>query len=248
MSREAPLTSDELALLRQFDTPTICNVIELFNVRLKNEGYMDGRIKANFPHSAPMLGYATTATFRAAAPPRGKDVYAQMDKQIAAFECIPTPRVVVFQDLDDPPAAATFGEVMCTVYRTFGCVGLITSGAGRDLDQVEALGFPVFSSQTICAHGYCHIVDVNVAVHVGGTTVHPGDLLHGDRNGVTIIPEEIAKYVARACSDYVAAEQKLLKPLRSNQFDLRVLKEAEEECVGQIEELGERLQRKLKGR
>jgi hypothetical protein len=51
---------------------------------------------------------------------------------------------MVFQDLDDPPVGATFGEVMCSVYQAYGSVGLVTSGGGRDLLQVEALDvFPV---------------------------------------------------------------------------------------------------------
>jgi regulator of RNase E activity RraA len=122
--------------------------------------------------------------------------------------------VVVFQDLDDPAVSATFGEVMCTAYRAFGAVGLITSGAGRDLAQVKALQFPCFTASTICSHGYCHIPDVNVPVHVGGITVFPGDLLHGDCNGVTTIPHDIAGAVARACSALIDAEQEVLDYLR----------------------------------
>ena len=98
-----------------------------------------------------MVGYAATATFRSAAPPRSGNVYSGLSEQVAAFAELPGPPVVVFQDLDDPVAAATFGEVMCTTYKAFGAVGLITSGAGRDLDQVEALNFPCFTSGTICA-------------------------------------------------------------------------------------------------
>src|SRR5205809_688030 len=146
MTTKAILTPEEISLLGKFDTPTVCNVIELFEVRPPTVGYMDGRIKANFPHLPPMVGYAATATFRSAAAPLGRNVYTEMDKQIVAFMQVPVPRVVIFQDLDNPPAAATFGEVMCTIYKSFDCVGLITSGAGRDLDQVESLGFPVFTS------------------------------------------------------------------------------------------------------
>ncbi|MBI1928194.1 RraA family protein [Candidatus Poribacteria bacterium] len=149
------VSAEELEILRGVDTPTICNVIELFDARPRNVGYMDGRIKANYPEMPPMVGYATTATFRSDAPPRGGDVYAGLEGQIEAFDSIPEPRVVVFQDLDEPSAAATFGEVMCTTYKAFGCAGLITSGTGRDLEQVRALNFPVFTSGTICAHGYC---------------------------------------------------------------------------------------------
>src|SRR5256885_10301397 len=99
---------------------------------------------------------------------------------------------------------------MCSTYKAFGAAGLITSGAGRDLDQVEALNFPCFTSGTICAHGYCHIPSINVPVHVGGIMVHPGDLLHGDRNGVTTIPAEVASEVAEGCAEMVEAEALVL--------------------------------------
>src|SRR5579864_6468680 len=157
-----------------------------------------------------MVGYATTATFRSAAPPRSGDVYSGLAEQVATFANFPQPTVVVFQDLDDPVASATFGEVMCTTYKTFGAVGLITSGAARDLDQVEPLNFPCFADGAICAHGNCHIPQINVPVHVGGVMVQPGDLIHGDRNGVTTIPIHIASAVAHACQEYMAAEAIIL--------------------------------------
>src|SRR5438477_12730587 len=182
----------DLRLLRQFDTPTICNVVELFDLRPRTAGYMDHRIQACYPKLPPMVGYASTATFRSASPARTGNVYSGVADQVASFAELLGPAVVVFQDLDNPVAAATFGEVMCTTYQAFGSVGLITSGTGRDLDQVEALRFPCFTNGTMCAHGYCYFTHINVPVHVGGIMIHPGDLLHGDRNGVTSIPHEIA--------------------------------------------------------
>jgi regulator of RNase E activity RraA len=231
-------------LLRKFDTPTICNVIELFDVRPRTAGYMDGRIKAVFPEMPPMVGYASTATFRSAAPPRAGDVYAGIVAQIESFPQAPGPVVVVFQDLDDPPAAATFGEVMCSTYQAFGAVGLITSGAGRDLDQVRAIHFPVFTSGTICSHGYCHTPSVNVPVHVGGLTVHPGDLLHADCNGVTTIPHEIAAAVAHACAEFAAAESVVLDYVRSGKPDAVGYRKARDELMRRIKELGEKLRRR----
>ena len=199
-------TAADLELLRRYDTPTVCNVVELFDLRPRTAGYMDGRIQACYPKLPPMVGFASTATFSSAQPAPAGSAYASLDRQVAAFAQLPGPAVVVFQDHDDPPAAATFGEVMCTTYKAFGAVGLITSGAGRDLDQVEALNFPCFTGGTLAAHGYCHIPSVNVTVHVGGVTVHPGDLLHGDRNGVTTIPLAIATEVAPACAELADAE------------------------------------------
>jgi regulator of RNase E activity RraA len=235
------LSRADLELLRRYDTPTICNVVELYDLRPRTAGYLDGRIRACYPHLPVMVGYASTATFRSAAPPRGGNVYAGLGEQVESFAELPGPAVVVFQDLDDPPAAATFGEVMCTTYKAFGAVGLITSGAGRDLEQVANLDFPCFTGGTICAHGYCHIPSVNVPVSVGGVTIHPGDLLHGDCNGVCTIPHEIASEVAHACAEYVAAEAIVLEYLRQGQIDPKGFSQARAECKERIDALARRL-------
>src|SRR6478735_5456914 len=154
------------------------------------------------------------------------------------------PKVVVFQDLDDPPVAATFGEVMCSTYQAFGAVGLVTSGAGRDLDQVEALRFPCFTSGTICSHGYCQIVDLNVPVRVGGVWVNPGDLLHGDRNGVTTIPNELAALTAEGCAGFMEAEAVVLNYFRQGHPTAAGFNAARDECKRLMNELGKRLQSK----
>jgi|SRR5262245_32255760 len=238
-------TADPTVLdrLGQFDTPTICNVLELFDIRPRTAGYMDARIKACFPKLPPMVGYATTATFRAGSPPRAGDVYAGLARQIELIASSPGKAVVVFQDLDDPTAAATFGEVMCTTYKAFGVAGLITSGTGRDLDQVAALNFPCFSAGTVCAHGYCQVVQLDIPVRVGGVTINPGDLLHGDLNGVTTIPNELTAAVADGCPEFMAAEAVVLDYLKAGQVQPKGFAEARADCHGRIEELGRRLRR-----
>jgi regulator of RNase E activity RraA len=237
--RTAPAA--DLDLLRKFDTPTVCNVIELFDLYPRTWGYLNGTIQACYPKLPPMVGYAATATFRSAAPPRAGDAYAGLAAQVESFAGLPGPPVVVFQDLDDPVASATFGEVMCSTYKAFGAAGLVTSGAGRDLDQVEALNFPCFTSGTICAHGYCQIVQLGVPVMVGGVTVYPGDLLHGDRNGVTTVPNEVASAVAQACPEFVAAESVVLDYVKSGRVDARGFAAAQKECKARIEELARKL-------
>jgi 4-hydroxy-4-methyl-2-oxoglutarate aldolase len=227
--------------LRKYDTPTICNVVELYDRYPRTAGYMDGRITACYPKLPPMVGFASTATFRSASPPKAGNAYAGLDQQVASFAELPGPAVVVFQDLDSPVASATFGEVMCTTYQAFGAAGLITSGAGRDLDQVEVLNFPCFTGGTICAHGYCHIPSVNVPVHVGGVTVHPGDLIHGDRNGVTTIPVEIASEIPDACAELADAEAVVLSYLRAGGVTVKGFAEARNECKRRIDALAKRL-------
>ncbi|MBM3215697.1 RraA family protein [Candidatus Poribacteria bacterium] len=232
-----------LQKLRTFDTPTICNLIELFDVRPRNTGYMDGRIRACFPEMPPMVGFAATATFRSSAPPRSGDAYSGTDTQVERFGDLSGPPVVVFQDLDDPAVAATFGEVMCTTYQAFGSVGIVTSGAGRDLDQVRDIGFPAFTGGTICSHAYCHILQVHVPIHVGGIAVYPDDLLHGDVNGITTIPHDIASELADIGDEFIAAEGVILEALKSGNPSPDVLRKARQESGARIGKLREQVTR-----
>lgn len=210
------ITAATLADLAKYDTPTVCNVIELFDVRPRNRGYMDQRIRCQFPELPPMVGFAATASFRSDCPPTGAgDAYGSMEVQCERFAELPGPAVVVFEDLDDPSVSATFGEVMCSAYRAFGSAGLITSGTGRDIEQVRALKYPIFTGGTNCSHAYCHILHIGLPVRVGGLMVHPGELLHGDANGVTNIPLEIASEIPGACSEFVAAERIVLDYLHA---------------------------------
>jgi regulator of RNase E activity RraA len=177
----------------------------------------------------PMVGYASTATFRCATP-KGKESYGSLQKQVEAFQDLPGPPIVVFEDLDNPLTGATFGEIMCTTYQAFGAQGLITSGAGRDLDQVRLLGFPVFTREVLCSHGYSQIPSIHEPVNVGGLLINPGDLLHGDLNGVVQIPEEIASEIGEACAQFVEAEAIILNYLKGSNITPKGLSEAQSEC------------------
>jgi 4-hydroxy-4-methyl-2-oxoglutarate aldolase len=197
-----------LETLARYDSPTIANIIELFDVRPRNEGYMNGSITARYPNLPPVLGYATTVKFRSAYPSNRSDVYLRLAEHVRRIEeDLPAPRIVVFQDLDSPSVGATVGEIMVTAYKRFGCAGLITSGAVRDILQIEEMRFPIFSNSIIVSHGYSHIEEIHIPVHVGGLQVKPGDLLHADANGIVLIPHEIAEKAANACQDFVAAEK-----------------------------------------
>ena len=236
--------SRDLARLAQFDTPTVCNVIELFDVRPRHEGFLSGDVEALFPELPPVVGHAATATFASSRPESEGASYSNFVEQVEHFLAgVPEPRIVVFQDVDSRPVGATFGEVMCSTYQAFGCLGLITSGGGRDLDQVRRLGFPCWASSVISSHAYCRIVDVGVPVTVGGCEIRPGDLLHGDANGVTTIPEDIAGEVARGCQLLVEAENEVIHYDRSGRPTVEGLREARRRSGELMGEIAARLRR-----
>jgi len=227
-----------LDALRRYDTPTLANAIETFDVRPRDEGFASMDVKCLFPDLGVMVGYAATATIRARGRGQGDGDHSPLWSLVRS---LPAPRVVVVQDLDDPPVAATFGEIMCSTYQAFGAAGLITSGAARDLDQVRRIGFPAFSNGAICSHGYSHIVAVHTPVRVGGVAVHPGDLLHADANGVTTIPHSIASEVAQVAAEYVAAEAVILDFTKTGSNDVKKFTAARLECFHLLGELGKRV-------
>ncbi len=237
------LSTETLQELRSVDTPTICNAIELFDVRPRSAGFMNDTIKACFPDMPPMVGFALTSTFRSHSAPPSGDVYGSLSQQVEAFANLPGPAVVVFQDLDEPTVSATFGEVMCSTYKGFGAQGIITSGAGRDLEQVREIGFPAFTAGTICSHSYCHILQVGIPITVGGIWVETGMLLHGDCNGVTTIPIEIASEIPQVCRELMEAEQIVLDYVRSPNPTPAGLAEVRKESAAAMAEIARRLKR-----
>ncbi len=235
------LTADQVSQLLRYDTPTVCNAIELFAVRPQTEGYMDARIEACFPEMEPTCGYASTATFRSALEPWGAVAYGSLTQQVERLEDCCSPPIVVIQDLDSPVQAATFGEVMASTYKSFGVSGLITSGAGRDLDQVRDVGLPCFADGVICSHGFPRFLDFEVPVHVGGLAVYPGDFLHADQNGVTNIPPEILGEVADVCEEFVAAEAVVLDYCKAGPVTRKGHAEAIKELGARLSDLRKRL-------
>ena len=238
------LTPGTLDALRALDTPTICNVIELFAIQPRHSGYLNARIRANFPEMPAIVGFAATVTCRCSSPPTGAgDGYASLDEQVERFAELSGPPIVVMQDLDAPQAAATFGEVMCSTYQRFGAVGLVSSGAGRDLEPVRALRFPVWTAGTIASHGHFHLLQTHVPLQVGGCVIAPDDLLHADANGVAIIPRTIAGEIAAAAPEYLAAEQIVLDALNQEGLTPAQLGDARRAMAAKIGELSAHLRR-----
>jgi 4-hydroxy-4-methyl-2-oxoglutarate aldolase len=221
-----PISTTAFERLRQLDTCTALNAVERFNIRLRNEGFVSKQAQCRFPELPPMLGYAATARIRTyTAPMNGVCYYDRMDwwNYIAS---LPQPRVMVLQDCDHSPGfAALVGEIHASIAQALNTVGCVTNGAVRDLDAVEAMRFPLFSTYTAISHSYAHIVEFGNPVEIGGLTFRPGDLVHGDRNGVHIIPLEIAADVPDMARGIREQESDLIQFCRSHAFSLAELSE-----------------------
>ncbi len=214
-----PLPPDALDALRRFNTPTIANAIEIFDVRGRHLGFLPHQIRCLLPSLGPIVGYAVTSQTMAA-PTDGPtpDLNGDYLRYVAAT---PGPKIAVGQDLDNPPGlGAQFGEVNATIHKKLGCVGHVTDGCPRDLDEVEGLGFGLFGLNPCVSHAYVRLVDFAKPVKLAGVEIQPGDLIHADKHGVCIIPLDIADRLADACAEVERLERPLLELCRSNDFNL----------------------------
>lgn len=236
------LTTAELDALRQVNSPTISNAIELFNVRPRNVGFLDSRLKCMFPDFGAMVGYATTVTIMANQPaPKGAPTREAYWEHVLS---IPAPRIAVVLDLDNPQCVGSFwGEVNSSVHRALGCVGTITEGGVRDLDEMKSIGFQTLAVAPIVSHAYVHIENFGIPVKVGGVVITPGDLIHADQHGAIVIPKEIAKDVAAAAHELDSAERILINEAlrlssgqaRSGKATLASLAQANTDCRAALE-------------
>jgi len=216
------LNREELESLRRWPTCAISNAIELFNIRPRNEGFMLPEIKCVFPELGPMIGYAVTAVISADSPDGRRIQPPDWWEMILK---IPGPRVVVIHDIDHSVVGSFWGEVNANIHRALGCVGTVTDGSVRDLDEVREMGFHFFSSCVTVSHAYVHLVEIGIPVKVDGLVVKPGDLLMGDKHGVISIPLEIARNVPKAAQLVEDWERPIISYCKSKDFTIEGLKE-----------------------
>ncbi len=226
MALESTLNARELAALGQFDTCTISNAIETFDIRLRNTGFADSSIRCMFEDASPMVGYAATARLRSGTPPiAGRGFHDRTDWWQSILD-IPAPRIVVLEDLDKPPGLGAFlGDVHAAILVALGCVGFVTDGAVRELPGISRLGLQLFAGNVAVSHAYAHIFDFGSTVKVGGLEVHQGDLLHGDRHGLLTVPKQIAPEIPPVAVKLQQTEQRVIDFCRSGDFSIEKLRE-----------------------
>lgn len=217
-----PATLEEL---RQLDSCCVANAIEKFGVRLRNSGFADATVRCLFEDFPPMVGYAATIRVRTADPPMDGDSYYYRLDWLDHLLSVPTPRILVIQDLDRQPGLGSFvGDVHANILRALECVGVVTNGAVRNVDAARALNFQMFAGNLSVSHAFAHLFDFGGPVEVGHMHVQPGDLLHGDRHGVQTVPIEIAQKISAVAQRMCSEEREIIELCQSSTFTLEKLR------------------------
>jgi len=231
MSRIGPeektvsLSAADLDVLRQWDTPTICNALELVAPQRRGYGYSVKAFSCLDPAAKPIVGYARTACIRASSPEPAND--KSTEDRIAYYEYVASgrrPTVVVIQDLDAHAGFGAFwGEVHTAVHKGLGALGVVTNGSYRDVAD-SAPGFQVLGGQVGPSHAFVHAVDFGSTVTVHGMLVQHDDIVHADLHGAVVVPADVVRALPDAVAEINQREAVILSAARSEDFSVEKLK------------------------
>ena len=203
------LPLDTLTRLRTVRTATLTTL--LFKRGLRNCFMQGVRVLGQLDHN--LVGPAFTLRFI----PAREDidhigVFADPNHpQRRAIEITPEGKVLVM-DCRGDTAAASAGQILVTRLMKRGVAGLVSDGCIRDAGPIAEMPFPVFCAGpsaplNLVRH---HAQEINVPVGCGGVAVYPDDVIVGDRDGVVVIPRDIADEVARDAAEQEELESFLL--------------------------------------
>ncbi len=222
------MNDDLLALLKTVDTPTVCNAIEVAQGGRGFDQYTRGTVLCSDPEAGAIVGYARTARIAAANQPkepadviktRRMDYYRHMAEG-------PRPALAVIEDLDGENAVGAFwGEINTTVHKGFGLSGALTNGVMRDLGDLPT-DFPVIAGSVGPSHAFVHVREIGTPVRVFGMVVKDGDLIHADRHGALVIPQDDIPNLAAAIRKLLETEKLVLDPARAEGFDFEAFEKA----------------------
>jgi len=219
-----PFTLADLEILKQWDTPTICNGLELIVPERRAIGFTVEPMVAADAKLPPMVGLARVGMIRAKEAPRGK-VADRLDwyDYVADAEL---PTVTVLQDLDDRPGyGAWWGEVHTTVHKALGALGCVTNGSFRDLGAL-AKDFQIIAGRVGPSHSHVHMVDFGKPVDVFGMNVVHDDVIHADFHGAVVIPADAVRKLPAAIDLCTRREKVILDLCASPDFSPAKLRDA----------------------
>src|SRR5438552_13409074 len=218
-----------LEALRAWDTPTICNALEIVVPARRAIGFTRRPLVACFPEMKPVVAFARTAMIRSREPhPRDRESANKI--RLGYYEHIaapPLPSLSVIQDIDAPDTGfgAFWGEVQTHVHAGLGCAGVITDGSVRDLEAM-APDFLVLAGSIMPSHAYVHLVDFGGTVSVAGMIVSPNDVIHADRHGAVVIPPEAIKEIPAAAALLARREKVIIDAAKAPGFSVARLRQA----------------------
>ena len=210
--------------LSKIDTATIANAVEPFNFRSNTEGFMGMDVSCMFPDLGVMVGQAVTVTLDTTTHGRKHDRNTRFEL-FEAIEAVSNPVVLVMKNIGSRGShSCHFGDGLATICTELGAIGVVTDGGVRDIDTVREMSFHYFASGVVPAHGNFGFHEVAIPVEISGVTIKPGDIIHGDVNGVVMIPPDRVDEVINESYSILNRESELRQWVLSEEFSIENLR------------------------
>ena len=226
------VSTDVLDDLGQLDTPTVCNALDIVAPDRRMVGFNRRPLICPAAAKGPVVGFAATAQIQSREPGtlNAAEKRALRLRYYEMMEKAPKPTIAVLQDMDGPDCGigAFWGEVQSNIHSGLGCLGVVTDGSVRDIDEM-ADGFFVLAGSIMPSHVWADLTAIDVPVSIAGMLVNPGDLIHADKHGAVVIPHEVAGDIKAAADRIVRREAIILEASRRPGFSAADLRKALEE-------------------
>ncbi len=216
---KVPITPEMLARYAKITSGTLTT--ELFRAGFK-QCFLVGLRPLN-PNVKPFAGEAYTMRFIPAR--EDMEVYSTLtptpnedNLQWVGVEQVQPGQVVVIDSQKDP-RAASMGNMLITRLAVRGAVGLVTDGSLRDGAEIAEMDFPAYAAAVVASTrlSFHHVADLQVPIGCAGVAVYPGDIVVGDKDGITVVPRHIAPEILEACERRDALEAYLAERIRSGE-------------------------------
>ena len=215
-----------LEKLKQFNTPTVTNVVATYPGKKDTclglydpwtvNWYTDQNMRCIYPELGPRVGFAVTCIYGMSDPN-----YARLDfsNVVEALDASPKPSVLILKQ-DFPPEIkiknGLVGGNMSTAMKRAGCVGCISDGPSRDIDEIREMDFQLLLTGVSPGHGAVSVKAVNVPVSVCSMDVSPGEIIHMDEHGACKFPASKLEEVVALCEKLAEEERIQMEKMRTS--------------------------------
>lgn len=205
-------TAELCARYRALYMPAVCDA--LYELGLP-EQVLPTWLRPLFPEQR-IAGIAFTVKGRAIEPRLPwQDGVERIRSYLEVFERLAPDSLLVH--VNDDPVVGHFGELTANSAQRHGCVGCILDGNLRDVEGLRAIGFQVFyrDLSPLNAIGRWEMESCQQPVEIGGATVHPGDVVIAEFDGVLVVPRADAERVLAKAEEIVSAEHQVRADMRA---------------------------------
>ena len=210
-----------LAIFKQlikYDTPTICNALELLDPKCRNQGYTKKEFFCLNKNLPPIIGFVRTA--KIFSNDKNKQMTLKQKKEYYQYmgnEKVP--KICIVEDSNINPVGCFWGEVQTNIHKSMGFKGAITNGAIRDV-HMAAKGFQMLAKYVLPSHAYERFVNFGKKIHLCGINIDHNDIVHADQHGAVIIPIEYLTKLPKAVNQVIANEKPILEMCKKKKFTL----------------------------